>query len=211
MSCLGPLGEFPFSFSFSSPLDGYEWPLFGVLFFVLVLFVFDVRSRQKMKRKRLVKKKKNPSLPDVIPFQDPLLSLGEMIYNMFTGNMYKLRHPKYLFHLNMESEKNNFGCKCRQITFLGWPMVVSWDVDDFREVSTNAEDYGKVSYSFFFFFFFFFFFSFFSHFFFLSSSLSPLPSFFSLHFPSLPFKLLYHRQWAFPKASTISQKNPSSK
>ena len=58
----------------------------------------------------------------------------------------------------------------------------------------------------FFFFFFFFFFSFFSHFFFLSSSLSPLPSFFSLHFPSLPFKLLYHRQWAFPKASTISQK-----
>ena len=85
----------------------------------------------------------------------------------------------------MESEKNNFGCKCRQITFLGWPMVVSWDVDDFREVSTNAEDYGKVSYSFFFFFFFFFSFLFFLIFFFFP--LLSLLFLLSFLFTSLPF------------------------
>ena len=44
----------------------------------------------------------------------------------------------------MTSEKENNGCKCRQFNFLGWPMVVTWDADHFREVSTNTEDYGKV-------------------------------------------------------------------
>ena len=135
-----------------SSFVGYEWALFFLFSFFFLLFVLEFFCRRTLRKKHLVNPTKNPtSLPLIIPFQDPLFSFSSSLFNIFTGNEYKLRHPKYLLEMNMKSEEENNGCLCRQMSFLGWLMVISWNPDHFREVSTNNEDWGKVFFFFFFF------------------------------------------------------------
>jgi len=126
-----------------SALVGYETPITVIVVIAVLLVVFDLYCRSKMNRKCHINPKKFPSDPLVIPFNDPLWTIFDFFRKLFTGKGKDLRHPKALSDQSLVMEKKNNGCKCIQQLFLGWPIVVTWDADHFRDVSTNTEDYGK--------------------------------------------------------------------